>query len=150
MIRLPPLPRRRLLSALVLGPAAIWGSGRLAALRSENACERVRRTLVSLIHERERARGVGTLYLRSPLGRLAPPQRLAETVLADLGPDADDEAVRQDVVARIRRELQDVQVITLDGWIISPTEAQLCALAVASETPSIDASLDRVASAAAV
>jgi hypothetical protein len=122
-----------------LGTTAIWGSGLLAARRPENACERVRKTLISLLHERERARKVGTVYLRSPLGHVAPPQGLAETVLANLGPDADNGAIRRHVMARIRRELQDVRVIALDGWIISPTEAQLCGLAVAGETLSIDA-----------
>jgi len=140
MTRTLPLPRRWFLSALALGTTAIWGSGPLDALRSENACERVRKTLISLLHERERARKMGTVYLGSALGRLAPPQGLAETVLADLGPDANNEAIRRDVIARIRRELRDVQVITLDGWIISPTEAQLCGLAVAGETLKYDAS----------
>jgi hypothetical protein len=48
-----------------------------------------------------------------------------------MGPAANKEAVRRYIAARIRRELQDAQVISLDGWIMSPTEAQLCGLAAA-------------------
>jgi hypothetical protein len=126
----PPSVRRRwLLGALTLGTMPMWSSGPQAAPRSENACERVRRKLISLLHEPERAREVGTVYLRSPPGRFAPPLGLAETVLAEMGPDAGTEALRRDIVAHIRRELQDVQVISLDGWIISLTEARLCGLA---------------------
>jgi len=51
-----------------------------------------------------------------------------------MGPDAGTEAIRRYVVARIRRELQEVQVVSLDGWIMSRTEVQLCGLAAAGET----------------
>lgn len=130
----PPLRRRWLLGAVVLGTMSMWSSGPPAAPQSENACEFMRKKLVSLLHEPERARKVGRVYLRSPPERLAPPLGLAETVLAEMGPDASTEAIRRDVVARIRRELQDVQVISLDGWIISVTEARLCALAAGGGT----------------
>jgi hypothetical protein len=131
----PSVRRRWVLGAVGLGTMSMWSSGLLAALRSEIACERVRKKLVSLLHEPERARKVGEVYLQSPPGRLAPPLELAETVLAEMGPDASNEAIRRDISARIRRELQEVQVISLDGWIISPTEARLCGLAAAGGTP---------------
>ncbi|MGC2203751.1 MAG: hypothetical protein WA633_26850 [Stellaceae bacterium] len=114
---------------------SMWGSGSQADPPSQNARERVRKKLVSLLHEPERARKVGMVYLQSPSGRLAPPLGLAETVLAELGPDASNEAIRQYIVARIRRELQDAQLMSLDGWIMSPIEAQLCGLAAAGRTP---------------
>jgi hypothetical protein len=125
------LRRRRLLGAVAWAVMSIWGSGSQAAAPSENARERVRKKLVSLLHEPERARKVGLVYLQSPSGRLAPPVGLADAVLAELGPDPADEALRRYIVARIRRELQDARVISLDGWILSPTEAQLCGLAAA-------------------
>jgi len=131
----PSLRRRCLLGVIALGTMSMWSSGPQAALRSENARERVQKKLVSLLHEPVRALKVGTVYLRSPPGRLAPPLGLAETVLAEMGPDAGSEAIRRNIVTRIRRELQDVQVISLDGWIISLTEARLCGLAVAGGTP---------------
>jgi hypothetical protein len=130
----PSLRRRWLLGAVALGTMSIWGSSSHAAPRCENARARVRKKLVSLLHEPERARKLGTVYLQSPFGRLAPPLELAETVLLEMGPDASTEAIRRDIVARIRRELLDVHVIGVDGWIISLTEAQLCGLAAADGT----------------
>jgi len=106
-----------------------------AAPRSENARERVRKKLVSLLHDPQRAREVGAVYLQSPPGQRAPPLVLAETVLAETGAAAGIEAIRRYVVARIRRELEEVQVVSLDGWIVSPTEARLCALVAGDGTP---------------
>jgi hypothetical protein len=139
-MRAPPfLPRRWLLGAAAFGAISTWSSGLRAAPRSENAGERVRKKLVSLLHEPQRARQVGLVYLQSPPERLAPPPGpplgLAETVLAEMGPDAGNEAIRRYIVARIRRELQDGQVISVEGWIMSPTEAQLCGLAAVAGKP---------------
>jgi hypothetical protein len=122
----PSLRRRWLLGAVAFGTTSVWSFGPQAALPRENACERVRKKLVSLLHEPERAREVGTVYLQE---RPAAPLGLAETVLAETGPVASSDAIRRYIVACIRRELQDGQVINVGGWIMSPTEAQLCGLA---------------------
>ena len=131
----PPLRRRWLLGAVAWATIAMWSAVPWAAPRSANARERVQKKLIALLHDPERARQVGAVYLQPSLGPLAPPQALAEAVLAAIGPNAGTEAIRRYIVAHIRRELQDVEVISLDGWIISPTEAQLCALAAADGTP---------------
>jgi hypothetical protein len=131
----PSLPRRWLLGAAAWGVMALKSAIPHAAPRSEDARERMRKKLVSLLHDPGRARQVGAVYLQSPPGALAAPLELAETVLGELGPNAGTEALRRYVVARIRRELQEVRVISLDGWIMSPTEGQLCALVAASRTP---------------
>ena len=129
------LRRRWLFGSVAWGAMAMWNAVVRAAPRSEAARERVRKQLISLLHAQERAQQVGVAYLQSPPGRLAPPLALTEAVLADMGPDAGTEAIRRYIVARIRREFQEVQVISLDGWIMSPTEAQLCGLAAVSGTP---------------
>ena len=129
------LQRRWLLGAMALGIMPMRSSCLLAAPRSGNARERVRQTLISLINEPGRARKVGRVYLRSPLGRRAPPLGLAEAVLQEMGPDAGAEAMRRHIVARIRRELQDGEVIGLDGWIMSLSEAKLSGLVAAGEMP---------------
>jgi hypothetical protein len=128
------LQRRWLLGAM-LGIMPMRSSCLLAVPRPENARERVRKTLISLINEPERARKVGTAYLRSPLSRRAPPLGLAEAVLREMAPDAGTEAMRRHIVARIRRELQDGEVIDLDGWIMSLSEARLSGLVAAGEMP---------------
>jgi hypothetical protein len=130
----PWLRRHLLLGAAALGTMSVWSFVSRGAPPSENASERVRKKLVALLHEPERARKAGAIYLQSPPGRLAPPLALAQTVLDEMGPDAGTEAIRRYVVARIRRELQEVQVVSLDGWIMSRTEVQLCGLAAAGET----------------
>ncbi|HUC09228.1 MAG TPA: hypothetical protein VL985_02245 [Stellaceae bacterium] len=126
-----PFPRRHwLFGVMSLGIMATRLSrGAGAAERTEDPRERMRKRLVSLLHEPERARKVGAVYLRSPTQPLAPPAELDDEVLAELGPEAGDDALRRFIVARIRRELRDAQVISLDGWILSPTEARLCRLA---------------------
>ena len=124
----PYLERRWLLGAIAFRATSPWSYGADTAPRYENHCERVRKKLVSLLREPQRARRVGTLYLRSAIGQLVPALGLAKSVLAELGPDAGHEAIRGYIAARIRRELQNVEVISLDGWIMSPTEARLCGL----------------------
>jgi len=130
----PSLRRRWLLGAAAWGAISMWGAAPWAAPRPEITREQMRKKLISLLRTPERARQVGVLYLQSPLARMVPPVALVDTALADMGPDAGIEAIRRYVVARIRREFQEVQVISLDGWIMSPTEAQLCGLSVAART----------------
>jgi hypothetical protein len=129
------LRRRWLFGAAAWGAMSMPRAASWAAPRLESAREDMQRKLISLLHAPERARQVGVVYLQSPLGRLLPPIALLETVLADIGPGVSAEVIRRYVIARIRRELQEVRVISLDGWIMSPTEAQLCALSVAGWTP---------------
>ena len=129
------LRRRWFFGAVAGGAVSMWSIALRAAPRSENAHERVRKKLISLLRDPQRAREIGAAYLRSPPEQRAPPLALAETVLVETGPAAGIEAIRRYVVARIRRELEDAQVVSLDGWIISPTEAQLCALVAADGAP---------------
>ena len=125
----PYLRRRRLLGAVALGPISVWSSVSRAASRTANIRQQKRNKLTSLLHEPGRARRIGMVYLQSPSARYAPPLALVDAVLTEMGPDAGNEAIRGYIAARIRRELRDAQVISLDGWIMSPTEAQLCGLA---------------------
>src|SRR5262249_49427594 len=117
----PSLRRRWLLGALAFGTTSMWSFGPQAAPPRKDPSQRVRKKLVSLLREPERAREVGAVYRQE---RPAAAPGLANTVLAEMGPDAGSEATRRYIVARIRRELDDAQVINVDGWILSPTEAQ--------------------------
>jgi hypothetical protein len=128
----PHLGRRWLLGAVVVSAISPWSGGAQADRRDEPDCERVRRQLVSLLREPEQARRLGTIYLRSPLAPRVAPLTLAQSVLAKLGPNAQREAVRDYIADRIRCELETVEVVSVDGWIMSSTEAQLCGLAALS------------------
>jgi hypothetical protein len=125
----PSLRRRWLLGAAAFGAVSLQGFGLEAAVRCQSHSECTRKKLLSLLDEPQRARRLGRAYLESSIARVAPPAALVETVLAETGPDSGTEAISRFIVERIRRELQNVEVISLDGWILSPTEAQLCGLA---------------------
>ena len=131
MSGMPLLRRRKLLGAVGCVAVAIWSAVPWAASRSENARDRMVQKLLSLLPDWQRARQVGTVYLQSSLEQRAPPLALVETVLAAMGQNASSEAIRRYLVARIQQELQEVQVVSVDGWIMSATEAQLCALSAA-------------------
>jgi hypothetical protein len=131
----PALRRRWLLGAAAFGTMSLGGLVVRAASRSENPRERMRNRLISLLQAPERARQLGVIYLQSPAGQLALPSALTDSVLTEIGPNAGIEAIRRHIATRIRRELAEVQVISLDGWIMSMTEAQLCALVAAGRMP---------------
>ena len=125
----PSLQRRWLLGAAAFAAVSLRSFGLDAAVRCQNHFDCTRKKLLSLLDEPQRARMVGRTYLESSIARVAPPAGLVETVLAETGPDAGIEAISRYIVQRIRRELENVEVISLDGWIMSSTEAQLCGLA---------------------
>jgi len=125
----PSLRRRWLLGAAAFAAVSLRSFSLEAAVRCQSHFESTRKKLLSLLDEPQRARMVGRTYLESSIARVAPPAGLVETVLAETGPDAGIEAISRYIVQRIRRELENVEVISLDGWIMSSTEAQLCGLA---------------------
>jgi hypothetical protein len=128
---LSSLSRRSLLWAAGLAALSPGSLDPGPAIGARNTCERMRNRLVSLLHEPARASTVGAVYLQSPVGQRSPPLTLVKTVLAEMGPDAGKESMRLHIAGRIRRELHEARVISLDGWIMSPTEAWLCGLAAA-------------------
>jgi hypothetical protein len=125
----PILGRRWFIAAMAFGAASSWRCRAEADRGSGRDGEQVRRKLVSLLHEPERAQRIGMIYLESRPETLAAALALIEVVLAEIGPDARREALRGYILARIRRELEKVEVVSVDGWIMSSTEAQLCGLA---------------------
>jgi hypothetical protein len=125
----PSLRRRWLLGAAAFAAVSFRNLGLEAAVGCKSHFECTRKKLLSLLDEPQRVGRVGRAYLESPIAHVAPPAALVETVLAEMGPDAGIEPIRVYIVECIRRELQNVEVISLDGWIMAPTEAQLCGLA---------------------
>lgn len=79
------------------------------------------------------ARFVGTRYLK-----FYPDRALKEFVLQDLGSDftalalRDDPALEKYIADRQRRDFSRGNTVIVDNWILSRTEASLCALAVLS------------------
>jgi hypothetical protein len=90
--------------------------------------------LAGLLAHRDSARALGRAALAALPGATAP-SALAAAVLAGLpgGPrtldGASDDDLRALVAARVREDFEAGDTVQVDGWILSCTEARLCALA---------------------
>jgi hypothetical protein len=90
--------------------------------------------LAGLLAHRDSARSLGRAALAALPGATAPPA-LAAAVLAGLPGGqaklaaASDDELRALVAARVREDFDSDDVVQVDGWILSCTEARLCALA---------------------
>jgi hypothetical protein len=90
--------------------------------------------LAGLLAHRDSARSLGRAALAALPGATTPPA-LAAAVLADLPGDAatlaaaSDHDLRALVAARVREDFDSGDTVQVDGWILSCTEARLCALA---------------------
>ncbi len=81
--------------------------------------------LAALAGPPESARAVGAEYLRStPEER--DPALLAQRLASGLAPGA---PLRPQLARRIRADFEQERVVSLRGWVVSRTEARLCALA---------------------
>ncbi|CAN5149021.1 hypothetical protein BH20ACT13_BH20ACT13_10770 [soil metagenome] len=95
--------------------------------------------LTGLLSNLESARVVGREYVRVASPE-ATSQRLVDAVAAGVpgGRDviraASNGDLRRLILARVRQDFDDDDVVTLDGWIVSRTEGRLCALALTSNT----------------
>jgi hypothetical protein len=90
--------------------------------------------LAGLMAHRDSARSLGRAALGALPGATAP-SALAAAVLAGLpggAPKLDaasDDDLRALVAARVREDFESGETVQVDGWILSCTEARLCALA---------------------
>jgi hypothetical protein len=90
--------------------------------------------LAGLLAHRDSARSLGRAALGALPGATAPPA-LAAAVLAGLpGGQAklattSDDELRRLIAVRVREDFDSDDVVQVDGWILSCTEARLCALA---------------------
>jgi hypothetical protein len=136
MIGQTRISRRRML-ALALG-VGLWPLARLGSAWALPSW--VRREvapgarLVALFPHGESARAVGVEYLVSH-PRDADRRVLCRAVADALGyacSDIDslsDEALRDDLRASIHRDFASDDVVVVGGWILSRTEARICAVA---------------------
>lgn len=88
--------------------------------------------LLSLLAHRDSAARIGRLYLRRFPGE-ADARRLASMILGQASapaaaPSAPD-ALRRQVAQRRRQDFATGETVRVEGWILSRSEARLCALA---------------------
>jgi hypothetical protein len=92
------------------------------------------RRLAATFHHPGSAAAIGRTYLRQYPGE-AEAQRLASEITSDLDclgcrvPSADEASLRAAVRERVRRDFAEGVVVSVDGWVLSRTEARLCAIA---------------------
>lgn len=129
------MPRRAFLK-LILGAGALWllpswFSGLIPAPFKRQLLQS---RLAALFKNRESAQVIGREYLNhSP--QEANPQVLLNLLSAGLAIEAElfflarDDKLRQSLERRIRQDFEDEHVVRVRGWLLSATEARLCALA---------------------
>jgi hypothetical protein len=126
-------PTRRFVLALPMAFAAARAAraAPLPPAATEAAADRLR----ALVPAPESARLIGRAYLAGHPDEGGDDARLARLILAD-DPGAADappmpadaRRLRETVAGRVREDFRHGRTATVDGWILSRTEARLCAL----------------------
>ena len=117
--------RRTLLQSGLLAPLALGIAG-LTPRRAGAQGPAAR--LVGIFRHQESARAVGRAYLRLAPEEADPARLLALIHPGDAAALAEAE-LRRAVAARQREDFACRRTVLLDGWVLSRTEARLCALA---------------------
>ena len=116
-------------AVLVLAQPGLIGRAPWWRRRQEPLTSRFAR----LLNDRDSARVIGRAYLHE-YARGADGDVLLGQILRDMAGGggriawAGDEELKAAVEARIRQDFADDRVVKLEGWILSRTEARLCAL----------------------
>jgi hypothetical protein len=121
--------RRRVLLAAVALATSVAAGPRAIGLVLERlaAADAAAQALRELVPHRESAARLGRAYLRTATDE-ASATRLASLVLGRTAVAPGGEAAR--VASNIRADFSAGRVVTVEGWIVSRTEARLCALCV--------------------
>jgi hypothetical protein len=128
-------PSRRKVAALLASVAAWPGSAMAAALGRSDPPKSPQAMLLSVFEHRQSACAIGARCLKS----LSPGQTahgLTEAIAAAVGLDAETlktrPAVKRRIAHQVARDFAEGAVVNVDGWMLSLTEARLCALAALS------------------
>ena len=130
------LRRRTLLKTLPVA-AAVKGTliGALLAPRSAGAAETdpVERLLAVLPHRRQAA-AVGQAYAAIIAAEPIGPHLLDSVIPAEQIATATTSELRDLLRALRREDFREGRTVTVEGWVLSVTEARLCALAWCSQS----------------
>lgn len=112
-------------TAIVAAAPAVWARpARAAAGCGADLASR----LAALIPHADSAARIGERYLASAPAE-ADPSLLVSSILGQHGHEATADAVLRRVVGeRRQRDFIDGNTVSVDGWVLSRTEARLCAL----------------------
>lgn len=130
--------RAFLRTTALLGAGALGWSGVVKGLlrtRPQTAADPVSSGVASLFSDPARARAVGMEYLRTVAVESDPP-RLRRLIMTRLGlaerPLPPPERLRAEIARGIREDFAAGQTVQVAGWILSRTEARVCALVALS------------------
>lgn len=123
-------PRRQFLKGVLLAPIFCRrASARAAPFGDGSARQAEIRTLLSMFADIEVGARVGRRCVEALPAAERSVARLGQILLGDLPVAGDIEQTRSLVGQRIRLDFADGDTIGVDGWVLSATEARLCALA---------------------
>jgi hypothetical protein len=126
--------RRQLLGLLSSGVAAcIWSSAGRINLTGADDFERARQLLISLFSERHSVHAIAAAYLGTLARERASPEALTQAILGHMSISSAAAmtvpAIRRIIAERIQLDFLCDNIVCIDGWMLSKTEACLCALA---------------------
>ena len=126
--------RRQLLELLLSGVAAcLWSSTRRINLADNDDLERARQLLISLFSDRRCVHAIAAAYLGTLARERASPAALTRAILGQMSISSAAgmtvPAIRRIIAERIQLDFLCDDIVCIDGWMLSKTEACLCALA---------------------
>lgn len=130
---------RRSVNAFLTSAAAWLCGGAVLPLtpNQPNCAESRQQILVSLFENPRSACAIGTACLKSLPSNGISPQRLTNAILVAAECDAEamrsKQALRQRIADRVRHDFAEGAVVSIEGWLLSQTEARLYALVALSE-----------------
>ncbi len=133
-------PNRRRLLGLLMGAiaACCWGSTQRIDLSGPDDLERARQLLISLISDRRSVRAIAAAYVGTADRNQTSPAALTRAILGGLSISKaavmSVAAIRRVIAERIQLDFLSDDIVCIGGWILSKTEARLCALVAADRS----------------
>ena len=114
--------------------AALWLGFGLPAGAAEASESDDARILLGLLDDRPAAALLGSSWLKQTNGELSPPAAIVDRLTQGLRQQGwtgrtDNEELRRRLSAAVQQDFRTGAVVTIDGWQIARTQAELCALA---------------------
>ena len=131
--------RRQCLELLLSGVAVCFCSsaGRID-LAGADDLERAQQLLISLFSDRRRVHAIAAAYLGQLARERASPAALTRAILGpmsiSIAAGMTVPAIRRFIAERIHLDFLYGDIVCIDGWMLSNTEARLCALAARYST----------------
>ena len=125
--------RRLLIKSLIVTASALAGTA--CGFKSTPSIEEVMQTAIRLLRHPKLAANIGRQYLQqyTDAGRLTSEQlitRILAGTAIDTGKPTSSSLFNlgQELTNKVRTDFSQENIVKVEGWLLSETEAQLCAL----------------------